>query len=403
MNNKVYIVAAKRTAIGTFMGSLSPLTAVELGCATIKAVLEQSGVQPESVDEVIAANVLSAGQGQGVGRQAAMYAGIPAETPAYTLNMICGSGMKSILNAVNAIRSGDAEIVVATGMESMSNAPFVMNGNLRSGNKMGDFSAIDTILKDGLTDAFSGIHMGITAENIAKQFSISREEQDKFALASQHKAEAAIKAGRFSQEIVPLEIKTRKGSFTVETDEHPRFDATLEALSQLRPAFEKEGTVTAGNASGINDGAFAVVVVSENAVKQHGLKPLVEVVSTGQGGVAPEVMGLGPVPAIKQALTRAKLNLSDIDKVELNEAFAAQAIGVMKNLSEQHNLEQSWFDEHVNVNGGAIALGHPIGASGGRIVTSLIYEMLRSQSKFGLASLCIGGGMGTALVLSRYH
>ncbi|MFG0771814.1 acetyl-CoA C-acetyltransferase [Vibrio plantisponsor] len=403
MANKVYIVAAKRTAIGTFMGSLSPLSAVELGSATIKAALEQSGIQPKIVDEVIAANVLSAGQGQGVGRQAAMHAGIPAETPAYTLNMICGSGMKSILNAVNAIRSGDAEIVVATGMESMSNAPFVMNGNLRLGNKMGDFSSTDTILKDGLTDAFSGIHMGITAENIAKQFSISREDQDKFALASQHKAEAAIKAGRFNQEIVPLEINTRKGSVMVETDEHPRFGATLEALSQLRPAFEKEGTVTAGNASGINDGAFALVIASEIAVKQHGLKPLVEVVSTGQGGVAPEVMGLGPVPAIKQALTRAKLNLSDIDKVELNEAFAAQAIGVMKSLSEQHHLDQSWFDEHVNVNGGAIALGHPIGASGGRIVTSLIYEMLRSQSKFGLASLCIGGGMGTALVLSRYH
>lgn len=401
MANKVYIVAAKRTAIGTFMGSLSPLSAVELGSATIKGALEQSGIQPKIVDEVIAANVLSAGQGQGVGRQAAMHAGIPAETPAYTLNMICGSGMKSILNAVNAIRSGDAEIVVATGMESMSNAPFVMNGNLRSGNKMGDFSATDTILKDGLTDAFSGIHMGITAENIAKQFSISREEQDKFALASQHKAEAAIKAGRFSQEIVPLEINTRKGSVTVETDEHPRFGATLEALSQLRPAFEKEGTVTAGNASGINDGAFALVIASENAVKQHGLKPLVEVVSTGQGGVAPEVMGLGPVPAIKQALTRAKLNLSDIDKVELNEAFAAQAIGVMKSLSKQHNLDQSWFDERVNVNGGAIALGHPIGASGGRIVTSLIYEMLRSDSQFGLASLCIGGGMGTALVVSN--
>ncbi|NIY93785.1 acetyl-CoA C-acetyltransferase [Vibrio diazotrophicus] len=401
MENKVYIVAAKRTAIGSFLGSLAPLSAVELGSATIKAALEQAGVAPERVDEVIAANVLSAGQGQGVGRQAAIQAGIPAEKPAYTLNMICGSGMKSILNAVNAIRSGDAEIVIATGMESMSNAPFVMNGNLRSGNKMGDFSAIDTILKDGLTDAFSGIHMGITAENIAKQYSISREEQDKFALASQHKAEAAIKAGRFSQEIIPLEIITRKGSITVEVDEHPRFNTTLESLSQLRPAFEKEGSVTAGNASGINDGAFALVVASESAVKQYGLNPLVEVVSTGQGGVDPEVMGLGPVPAIKQALNRAKLNLSDIDKVELNEAFSAQAIGVMKSLAQQYNLESNWFEERVNVNGGAIALGHPIGASGGRIVTTLIYEMLRSQSKFGLASLCIGGGMGTALVLEN--
>lgn len=401
MNNKVYIVAAKRTAIGSFMGGLSSLSAVELGSWAIKSALEQSGIEPERIDEVIAGNVLSAGQGQGVGRQAAILAGIPAETPAYTLNMICGSGMKAILNAVTSIRAGDADIIVAAGMESMSNAPFVMNGHLRSGNRMGDFSAIDTILKDGLTDAFSDIHMGVTAENIANQFEISREDQDKFALASQQKAEAAITAGRFSEEIVPVEIQNRKGSITVDTDEHPRFGTHLPALSSLRPAFKEEGTVTAGNSSGINDGAFALIVASERAVKQHGLTPLVEVVSIGQGGVAPEVMGLGPVPAIKQALARAKLNLSDIDKVELNEAFAAQAIGVMKSLAKQHNLDQSWFEQRVNVNGGAIALGHPIGASGGRIVTSLTYEMLRSDDQMGLASLCIGGGMGTALVLSR--
>lgn len=401
MNNKVYIVAAQRTAIGSFMGALSSLSAVELGTKVIKAVLEQSGISPDNIDEVIAGNVLSAGQGQGVGRQAAILAGIPAKTPAYTLNMICGSGMKAILNAVTSVRAGDADIIVAAGMESMSNAPFVMNGHLRSGNKMGDISATDTILKDGLTDAFSDIHMGITAENIAQQFEISREAQDEFALASQQKAEAAIKAGRFREEIVPIGIQNRKGSVTVDTDEHPRFCTSLEALSTLRPAFKKQGTVTAGNASGINDGAFALIVASEIAVQQYGLTPLVEVVSIGQGGVDPEVMGLGPVPAIKQALSRAKLNLTDIDKVELNEAFAAQAIGVVKCLAEQHNLDESWFDQRVNVNGGAIALGHPIGASGGRIVTSLIYEMLRSNAQTGLASLCIGGGMGTALVLSR--
>ncbi len=403
MSEKVYVVAAKRTAIGTFMGSLSSMKAVELGSIAIKAALEQAKVNPKLVDEVIAGNVLSAGQGQGVGRQAAVHAGIPVETPAYTLNMICGSGMKAILNGVTSIKAGEADIVVAAGMESMSNAPFVMDGRVRSGHRMGDMSMIDTMLKDGLTDAFEDYHMGITAENIAKQFEISREEQDAFAATSQQRAEHAIQSGHFTQEIVPVEVATRKGSYIVDADEHPRYDTTQESLSTLRPAFDKQGTVTAGNASGINDGAFALVLVSQAALKAHALTPLAEVVSIAQAGVDPSVMGLGPVPAVTQALNKAQLRLSDIERFELNEAFAAQAIGVMKGLSSLHNVDYSWFADKTNVNGGAIALGHPIGASGGRIVTSLIYEMVRSESSLGLASLCIGGGMGTAIILSTVN
>lgn len=401
MNNKVYIVAAKRTPIGSFLGSLSSVSAVELGRIAIDAALKQSGIDGALIDEVIVGNVLGAGQGQGVGRQVAIHAGIPAKTPAYTLNMICGSGMKTLLNAVNSVRSGDADLVVAAGTESMSNAPFVVDGKSRSGNKMGDMALIDTMLKDGLTDAFSAIHMGVTAENIAHQYEIGREEQDRFALRSQQRAQQAIVAGKFEQEIVPVAIQSRRGECVVSQDEHPRFDATMESLSGLKPAFDKQGTVTAGNASGLNDGAVALIVASEQAVKQHQLTPLVEVVATGQGGVEPEVMGLGPVPAVSQALSRAGLELEQIQRLELNEAFAAQAIGVIKGLSQQHQLNQAWFDDKTNVNGGAIALGHPIGASGGRIVTSLIYEMLRSDSQLGLASLCIGGGMGTAVILRQ--
>ena len=401
MSNKVYIVAAKRTPIGAFLGGLSSVSAVDLGAIAIKAALEQGGIDGTDIDEVIVGNVLGAGQGQGVGRQAAIHAGIPATTPAYTLNMICGSGMKTLLNAVNSVRAGDANLVVAAGTESMSNAPFVVDGQSRSGHKMGNMTLTDTMLKDGLTDAFADFHMGITAENIAKQYAISREEQDQFALRSQHRAEQAITTGRFEQEIVPVTIKSRRGETTLSQDEHPRFGATIESLAGLRPAFDKQGSVTAGNASGINDGAVALIVASEQAVKQHGLTPLVEVVATGQGGVEPEVMGLGPVPAVKQALCRAGMELEQIQRLELNEAFAAQAIGVIKGLSEQHQLNQSWFDDKTNLNGGAIALGHPIGASGGRIVTSLIYEMLRSDTQLGLASLCIGGGMGTAVILRQ--
>lgn len=401
MSNKVYIVAAKRTPIGSFLGGLSSLSAVELGAIAIKSALAQAGIEASQIDEVVVGNVLSAGQGQGVGRQTAIYAGIPVSTPAYTLNMICGSGMKSLLNAVNSVRSGDANLVVAAGTESMSNAPFVVDGKSRSGHKMGDMTLTDTMLKDGLTDAFEGFHMGITAENIAQRYAISREEQDNFALRSQHRAEQAISSGCFVEEIVPVIIKSRHGEVLISQDEHPRFGTTLESLAQLRPAFDKQGTVTAGNASGINDGAVALVVASEEAVKQHRLTPLVEVIAIGQGGVEPEVMGLGPLPAVKQALSRAGLELEQIQRLELNEAFAAQAIGVIRGLAHQHQLNDFWFDDRTNVNGGAIALGHPIGASGGRIVTSLIYEMMRSKSQYGLASLCIGGGMGTAVVLHQ--
>jgi len=401
MTEKVYIVAAKRTPIGSFLGGLSSQSAVDLASLAIKSALAQAELDSTVIDEVIVGNVLGAGLGQGLGRQAAIHAGIPVTTPAYTLNMICGSGMKSLLNAINSVRSGDTNLVVAAGTESMSNAPFVMDGRCRQGNKMGDVSLVDTMLKDGLTDAYGGFHMGITAENIAKRYQISREEQDAFALRSQSRAEQAMKSRHFDEEIAPVVIKSRKGESVVSIDEHPRFATTLESLSGLRAAFDKQGSVTAGNASGLNDGSVALIVASDLAVKRYQLEPLVEVVATGQGGVEPEVMGLGPIPAVKQALQRAALKLSEIERLELNEAFAAQAIGVMKGLSEQHQVPYDWFEDKTNVNGGAIALGHPIGASGGRIVTSLIYEMIRSKTQLGLASLCIGGGMGTALILKR--
>lgn len=401
MAQKVYIVAAKRTAIGSFLGSLSSVSAVELGAETIKAALKQANVEPDWVDEVIAGNVLGAGLGQGVGRQASIHSGIPATVPAYTLNMICGSGMKTVLNGINAIKSGDANLVVAAGMESMSNAPFVMSGKSRQGNKLGDMAMVDSLLKDGLTDAFGDFHMGITAENVAKQYQISREEQDQFALTSQQRAKTALEQQLFEDEIVPISIKTRKGASEFAVDEHPRLDATLDALASLKPAFERSGSVTAGNASGINDGAVALILASEQAVKQYQLTPLVEVLATGQGGVEPDVMGLGPIPAVGQALERSGLTLGDIERLELNEAFAAQALGVIKGLAKQHQLFESWFVDRTNVNGGAIALGHPIGASGGRILTSLIYELIRSKTQLGLASLCIGGGMGTAIIIRR--
>lgn len=401
MRKKVYIVAAKRTAIGSFQGSLSPFSAVELGAEVIKAALSQASLSPDYVDEVIAGNVLGSGLGQGVGRQASIHAGIPAEVPAYTLNMICGSGMKSLLNGINAIRAEDANLIVAAGMESMSNASFVLDGQTRRGNTMGDISLIDTVLKDGLTDAFTGIHMGITAENIAAQYGITREEQDRFACESQAKAQRAIQAGVFDEEIVPMQVNGRKRSYQVNKDEHPREDVSFGSLAALRPVFVQDGSVTAGNASGINDGAVALILASERAVERHQLSPLVEIVSVGQGGVAPEMMGMGPCPAIDQALKRARLTLSEIDRIELNEAFAAQALGVMHELCEQHSVTPDWFRERTNLNGGAIALGHPIGASGGRIVTTLIYEMIRSNRQLGLASLCIGGGMGTAIIVKR--
>ena len=396
---KVYIVAAKRTAIGKLMGGLTALQPGEMGARVIKAVLADAGVQPEQVDQVIVGNVLCAGQKQGVARQAAILAGIPAEVPAYGVNMICGSGMKSVLNGYTDIVAGNCEIVLAGGTESMSNAGFVMPGTLRSGNKMCNIQAVDHMVCDGLTDAFHNYHMGITAENIAEKYGITREEQDAFSFASQQKAIRAVDNGEFVKEIVPIEIVGRKETIVFDTDEFPNSASTPEKMAKLKPAFKKDGTVTAGNASGVNDGASFVLLASEDKVKELGLKPLAEIVATGQGGVDPSVMGLGPVPAIRQALKRAGLALSEIELIELNEAFAAQSLGVIRELIEEHGVTREWIDERTNINGGAIALGHPIGASGNRILVTLVHELLKNDKKVGLASLCIGGGMGTAIIV----
>ncbi|MBE3652365.1 acetyl-CoA C-acetyltransferase [Vibrio navarrensis] len=396
---KVYIVAAKRTPIGSFGGALKNTSAGELAAVAIKGALAQAKVDVEHIDEVIVGNVVSAGQGMGVGRQASVYAGIPASVPAYTLNMVCGSGMKTVMDAASHIRSGDAEIVVAAGVEVMSQIPFAMPGSVRDGNKMGHLSMQDLLIADGLTDVFNRYHMGVTAENVAKQVGISREMQDQYALASQQKAVAAIEAGKFKQEIVPVEVKQRRETVLFDTDEYPKANATLEGLKGLRPAFDKEGSVTAGNASGINDGASAIILASEHAVKTYGLQPLAEVVSYAQSGLAPEIMGLGPVEAVSKALAKAQLSTDDIDVYELNEAFAAQALGVIHKLAEQHQVSVASIQDKANLNGGAIALGHPLGASGNRILVTLIHELHKQDGQFGVASLCVGGGMGTAVIV----
>ncbi|EPF2928654.1 acetyl-CoA C-acetyltransferase [Vibrio navarrensis] len=396
---KVYIVAAKRTPIGAFGGALKNTSAGELAAVAIKGALAQAQVDVERIDEVIVGNVVSAGQGMGVGRQASVYAGIPASVPAYTLNMVCGSGMKTVMDAASHIRSGDAEIVVAAGVEVMSQIPFAMPGSVRDGNKMGHLSMQDLLIADGLTDVFNQYHMGVTAENVAKQVGISREMQDQYALASQQKAVAAIEAGKFKQEIVPVEVKQRRETVLFDTDEYPKANATLEGLKGLRPAFDKEGSVTAGNASGINDGASAIILASEHAVKTYGLQPLAEVVSYAQSGLAPEIMGLGPVEAVTKALAKAQLSTDDIDVYELNEAFAAQALGVIHKLAEQHQVSVASIQDKANLNGGAIALGHPLGASGNRILVTLIHELHKQDGQFGVASLCVGGGMGTAVIV----
>ncbi len=398
---KVYIVAAKRTAIGKFMGSLSPFNPGELGAIVIKEIIRETGISPDKIDSVIAGNILSAGQLQGVARQAAIKGGVPQEVPAYSLNMVCGSGMKAVMNAYAEINSGVADIIIAGGTESMSNAGFVMNGTLRTGNKMGNIQAVDHMVADGLTDAFNNYHMGITAENIAEKYSISREEQDSFAFSSQQKAIKAVDSGKFSKEIVPVEIVTKKETTVFATDEFPNRTTSLEKLATLKPAFKKDGTVTAGNASGVNDGASFVMVASEDAVKKYGLKPLAEIISCGQGGVDPKIMGMGPVPAIRMALKNAGMKLSEMQIVELNEAFAAQSLGVIKELINEHGVNREWIDKVTNINGGAIALGHPIGASGNRIIVTLIHELIAENKDYGMASLCIGGGMGTAIILKR--
>lgn len=387
----VVIVAAARTPIGSFNGALSSLPAHALGKVAIQAALERAKVEPGEVSEVIMGQILTAGQGQNPARQASVAAGIPVEVPAYGVNILCGSGLKSVALAYQAIKNGDSTIVVAGGQESMSRAPHV--AHLRDGTKMGTVEFLDSMLKDGLWDAFHGYHMGNTAENVAQKWQITREDQDRFACASQNKAEAAIKAGKFKDEIAPVTVPNRKGDVVVDTDEYPRFGTTLEALQKLRPAFAKDGTVTAGNASGINDGAAALVVTSAKEAERRGLTPLARIVSWAQAGVDPAIMGTGPIPASRKALEKAGWKVDDLDLVEANEAFAAQAIAV--------NRDLGWDPDKVNVNGGAIALGHPIGASGARILVTLLHEMQRRDAKKGLATLCIGGGMGIALCVAR--
>lgn len=390
---RVAIISAVRTAVGSFQGSLSTVPAVDLGAVVIKEALKRAGLQGDEVDEVIMGNVLQAGLGQNPARQAAIKAGIPIEVPAITINKVCGSGLRSVALAAQAINAGEAEVVVAGGMESMSLAPYVLT-KARAGYRMGDDKLVDAMIKDGLWCAMTDVHMGITAENIAERYGISREEQDKFALASQQKAGKAIEEGRFEEEIVPVEIPQRKGEPIIfKVDEHPRPGTTLEKLAALRPAFKKDGTVTAGNASGINDGACALVLVAEDKAKKLGLEPLAYVVAGASAGVDPSIMGTGPVPATRKALAKAGLTIGDLDLIEANEAFAAQALAVAKELELPEGK--------VNVNGGAIALGHPIGASGARILTTLLYELKRREGRYGLATLCIGGGQGVALIVER--
>ncbi|WP_182010707.1 acetyl-CoA C-acetyltransferase [Vibrio sp. B1FLJ16] len=400
---KVYIVAAKRTPIGAFGGSLKDTPAGELAAVAIKGALQSANLDGEKIDEVIVGNVVSAGQGMGVGRQAALYAGIPESVPAYGVNMVCGSGMKTVMDAVTHIRSGDAQVVVAAGVEVMSQIPFTVPSSVRDGNKMGNMELKDLLIADGLTDVFNQYHMGVTAENVAKQVGITREQQDEYALYSQQKAVAAIEAGKFKDEIVPVEVKLRRETIVFDTDEYPKANATLEGLSKLRPAFDREGTVTAGNASGINDGASAIVVASESAVQAYGLTPLAEVVSYAQSGIDPKVMGLGPVESVNKALQKADLTIEDIDVYELNEAFAAQALGVIHQLAETNKVSVSSIQEKANFNGGAIALGHPLGASGNRILVTLVHELHKQNGQYGVASLCVGGGMGTAVILKTVN
>jgi acetyl-CoA C-acetyltransferase len=391
MKDDIVIVSAARTPVGSFNGAFASLAAHELGVVAIKAALERAGVEPKRVSEVIMGQILSAGQGQNPARQASIKAGIPVESPAWGVNQLCGSGLRAVALGYQAILNGDSEIVVAGGQESMSMAPHV--AHLRNGTKMGSLELVDTMLKDGLLDAFQGYHMGTTAENVAHQYQITRAQQDEFAVASQNKAEAAQKAGKFKDEIAPVTVKSRKGDVVVDTDEYPKQGVTLESVSKLRPAFDKEGTVTAANASGINDGAAAVVLMKASEAQKLGKTPLARIVSWAHAGVDPSIMGTGPIPASRAALTKAGWKIEDLDLIEANEAFAAQACAVNKDLG--------WDLQKVNVNGGAIAIGHPIGASGARVLVTLLNEMGKRNAKKGLATLCIGGGMGIAMCVER--
>src|SRR5436309_874154 len=387
MKNDIVIVSAARTPVGAFNGALGSMPAHELGKVAIQESLKRAGIEGKRVSEVIMGQILTAGQGQNPARQASIGAGIPVESPAWGVNQLCGSGLRTVALGFQALLNGDSEIVVAGGQESMSMAPHCQH--LRAGVKMGNYEMIDTMIKDGLWDAFNGYHMGNTAENVAKQWQITRQMQDEFAVGSQNKAEAAMKSGRFKDEIAPVTIKSRKGDIVVDTDEYPKAGVTFEAIAKLRPAFDKEGTVTAANASGINDGAAAVVLMKASEAAKRGHTPLARIVSWGQAGVDPKIMGTGPIPASRAALKKAGWNIGDLDLIEANEAFAAQACAVNKDLG--------WDTGKVNVNGGAIAIGHPVGASGARVLVTLLHEMQKRDAKKGLATLCIGGGMGSAM------
>lgn len=394
MTRKVVIASAARTPIGSYGGALKSVSAQDLGITAVKEAIKRAGIKPEDVDEMVFGCVLQAGLGQNVARQISIGAGIPKEKPAMTLNIVCGSGLRSVSLAAQMIMAGDSDIVIAGGTESMSNAPYLLQ-NERWGARMGDKKAVDEMIKDGLWDAFNNYHMGMTAENIVDKFGLTREEQDELAAMSQNRAEKARAEGKFKDEIVPVEVKDRKGNVTVvDTDEHIREGVTAEGISKLKPAFKKDGgSVTAANASGLNDGSAALVVMSEEKAKELGVKPLATIVSYATEGVDPAIMGTGPIPTVRKALEKANLTLEDIDLIEANEAFAAQALSVIKELGLNTDI--------VNVNGGAIALGHPVGASGARILTTLLYEMQKRDSKKGIATLCIGGGMGTAVIVER--
>ncbi|MGN6536473.1 MAG: acetyl-CoA C-acetyltransferase [Mesorhizobium sp.] len=392
-SNAIVVASAARTAVGSFNGAFAATPAHELGAAVIRELLARAGVEAGEVNEVILGQVLTAAQGQNPARQASINAGLPKETTAWGLNQVCGSGLRAIALGMQQIATGDAKIVIAGGQESMSLSPHAEH--LRAGVKMGDYKMIDTMIKDGLWDAFNGYHMGTTAENVAKQYQITRDDQDKFALASQNKAEAAQKAGRFKDEIVPFTVKGRKGDTVVDQDEYIRHGATIDAMQKLKPAFEKDGTVTAGNASGINDGAAGALLMTEAEAVRRGLTPLVRIASWATAGVDPAIMGTGPIPASRKALEKAGWAVGDLDLVEANEAFAAQACAV--------NKDRGWDPSIVNVNGGAIAIGHPIGASGARIFNTLVHEMKRRGAKKGLATLCIGGGMGVAMCVEAMN
>ncbi len=391
MRDDIVIVGAARTPVGAFNGAFANLPAHELGKTAIKAALERAGIEGNRVSEVIMGQILTAGQGQNPARQASIAAGIPIESPAWGVNQLCGSGLRAVALGYQAILNGDSDVVVAGGQESMSMAPHC--SHLRNGVKMGNFDMVDTMIKDGLWDAFNGYHMGNTAENVAKQWQITRQQQDEFATASQNKAEAAQKAGKFKDEIIPVTIKSRKGDVVVDTDEYPKHGVTIDSIAKLRPAFDKEGTVTAANASGINDGAAAVVLMRASEAAKEGRKVLARIVSWAHAGVDPSIMGTGPIPASRAALKKAGWKIEDLDLIEANEAFAAQACAVNKDLG--------WDTSKVNVNGGAIALGHPIGASGARVLITLLHEMQKRDAKKALATLCIGGGMGIAMCVER--